>query len=253
MCQTTHLQILDLVTFSDLTLTLTWAKYETISLFSTFAWSLGVHMESFGRNMLRLRSLRSATWKHPILTFDLTLTWHVTSILNFRKWFGSVSSRSFEFRLVRLSTSIRFRDRRGVGFYPPPPQAVVGTETAQAVAGIPGRRCRLFERKKITAWVGKRHISRQLIFFNNTGECVVIFLPPWFLFLDTVVLFIYNIGFWFSSLKTTYRAAYVDAGPRHSSSARHRRQSADGWNQDGVRKENSASGATVRPRRMLMI
>ena len=115
MCQTTHLKILDLVTFSDLTLTLTWAKYETISLVSTFAWSLGVHMESFGRNMLRLRSPRSATWKHPILTFDLTLTWHVTSILNFRKCFGSVSSRSFECRLVRLSTSIRFRDSRGGG------------------------------------------------------------------------------------------------------------------------------------------
>ena len=80
-------------------------------------------MESFGRNMLRLRSQRSATWKHPILTFDLTLTWHVTSILNFRKWFGSVSSRSFECRLVRLSTSIRFRDSRGggVGSDPPPP------------------------------------------------------------------------------------------------------------------------------------
>ena len=122
MCQTTHLKILDLVTFSDLTLTLTWAKYETISPVSTFAWSLGVHMESFGRNMLRLRSLRSATWKHPILTFELTLTWYVTSNLNFRKWFGSVSLRSFECRLVRLSTSIRFRDSRGgVGSDPPPP------------------------------------------------------------------------------------------------------------------------------------
>ena len=121
MCQTTHLKILCLVTFSDLTLTLTWAKYETISLVSTFAWSLGVHMESFGRKMLRLRSLRSATWKHPILTFDLTLTWHVTSILNFRKLFGSVSSRSFECRLVRLSTSIRFRDSRGGRIRPPPP------------------------------------------------------------------------------------------------------------------------------------
>ena len=119
MCQTTHLKILGLVTFSDLTLTLTWAKYETISLVSTFAWSLGVHMKSFGRKMLCLRSLRSATWKHPILTFDLTLTWHVTSILNFRKWFGSVSSRYFECRLVRLSTSIRFRDSRGVGSDPP--------------------------------------------------------------------------------------------------------------------------------------
>ena len=50
MCQTTHLKILVLVTFSDLTLTLTltWAKYETISLVSAFAWSLGVHMESLG-------------------------------------------------------------------------------------------------------------------------------------------------------------------------------------------------------------
>ena len=113
--------MLGLVTFSDLTLTLTWAKYETISLVSTLSWSLGVHMESFGRKMLRLRSLQSATWKHPILTFDLTLTWHVTSILNFRKWYGSVSSRSFECRLVRLSTSIRFRDSRGVGSDPPPP------------------------------------------------------------------------------------------------------------------------------------
>ena len=120
MCQTIHLKILGLVTFSDLTLTLTWAKYETISLVSTFAWALGVHMESFGRKMLRLRSLRSATWKHPILTFDLTLTWHVTSILNFRKWFRSVSSRSFECRLVRLSTSIRFRDSRGGGRIRPP-------------------------------------------------------------------------------------------------------------------------------------
>ena len=43
----------------------------------------------------------------------------------------------FRSRLVRLSTSIRFRDSRGGGSdpTPPPPQAVVGTETAQAVAG----------------------------------------------------------------------------------------------------------------------
>ena len=97
MRQTTHLKIFGLATFPDLTLT--WAKYETISIVSTFAWSSGVHMESFGRKMLRLWSLLSATWKHPILTIDLTFTCHVTSILNFRKWFGSVSSRSFECRL----------------------------------------------------------------------------------------------------------------------------------------------------------
>ena len=119
--KTTHLKILGLVTFSDLTLTLTWPKYETISLVSTYAWSLGVHMESFGRKMLRLRSLRSATWKHPILTFDLTLTWHVTSILNFRKWFGSVSSRSFECCLVRLSRPSVFEIARGGRIRPPPP------------------------------------------------------------------------------------------------------------------------------------
>ena len=136
MCQTTHLKILGLVTFSDLTLTLTWAKYETISLVSTFAWSLGVHMESFGRNMLRLRSLRSATWKHPILTFDLTLTWHVTSILHFRKWFGSVSSRSFECRLVRLSTSIRFRDSRGGGRIRPPPPGCGGYRNSPGGGGL---------------------------------------------------------------------------------------------------------------------
>ena len=122
MCQTTHLKILCLVTFSDLTLTLTWAKYEKISLVSTFVRSLGVHMESFGRKMLRLRSLRSATCKHPILTFDLTLTWHVTSILNFRNWFGSISSRSFECCLIRLSTSIRYWDSTGGRIQPPPPR-----------------------------------------------------------------------------------------------------------------------------------
>ena len=119
MCQTTNLKVLGLVTFSDLTSTLTWAKYETISLDSTFAWSFGAYMNSFGRKMLRLRSLRSATWLHPILTFDLTLTWHVTSILTFRKWFGSVSSRSFDCRIAHLSTTIRFVAR---GSDPTPPR-----------------------------------------------------------------------------------------------------------------------------------
>ena len=122
MCQTTHLENFG---FGDLfwpDLDLDLGKIWKNSLVSTFAWSLGVHMKSFGRKMLRLRSLRSATWKHPILTFDLTLTWHMTSILNFRKLFGSVSSRSFECRLVRLSTSIRFRDSRGGGRIRPPPR-----------------------------------------------------------------------------------------------------------------------------------
>ena len=155
MCQTTHFKILVLVTFSDLTLTLTWAKYETISLVSTFAWSLGVHMGSFGRKMLRLRSLQSATRKHPISTFDLTLVWHVASILNFRKNFGSVSSRSFECRLVRLSTSIRFWDSTGSD---PTPQTVVGSETAQAVAGYTPSFWQLLW--KFRSWVMQGQVTR---------------------------------------------------------------------------------------------
>ena len=171
MCQTTHLKILDLVTFSDLTLTLTWAKYETISLVSTFAWSLGVHMESFGRNMLRLRSLRSATWKHPILTFDLTLTWHVTSILNFRKWFRSVSSRSFECRLVRLSTSIRFRDSRGGGSDPTPPRLWWVQKQPRRWRVNAGRwNCALAPSEaKLSAITGFRHFSALDLTSEVTG------------------------------------------------------------------------------------
>ena len=69
MCQTTHLKILGLVTFSDLTLTLTWAKYETMSLVSNFAWSLGVHMESFGRKNATFEVTTVCNLKTP--DFDL--------------------------------------------------------------------------------------------------------------------------------------------------------------------------------------
>ena len=69
MCQTTHLKILDLVAFSDLTLTLTLAKYETISLVSTFAWSLGVHMESFGAKHATFEVTTVCNLKTP--DFDL--------------------------------------------------------------------------------------------------------------------------------------------------------------------------------------
>ena len=92
-----------------------------------------------------LSSLQSATWKHLILTFDLTLTWHVTSILNFRKWFGSVTSRSFECRLVRLSTSIRFRDSTRVGSDPPP-----GCGGYRNSPGGGGLRLRLFTYRTYT-------------------------------------------------------------------------------------------------------
>ena len=49
----------------------------------------------------------------------------------------------------------------------------------KTIINIPGRRCRLFSRKKITAWVGKKtYFTTTDIFLYNTGECVVIFLPP---------------------------------------------------------------------------
>ena len=142
--------------------------------------------------MLRLRSLRSATWKHPILTFDLTLTWHVTLILNFRKWFGSVSSRSFECRLVRLSTSIRFRDSRGGGRIRPP-QAVVGTETAQAVAGY-----RSWDRWGGGAW----YAPLQTVRFSHPSQVHMLIWAwgshahvknqhfPWITFFHELVLFL---------------------------------------------------------------
>ena len=122
MCQTTHLKIL--VWWSFMTWPWPWPELNMKQLHYSVPspMVLGSRYGNFGRKLLRLRTLRSATWIHPILTCDLTLSWHVTSILNFRAWFGSVSSRSFECRLAHLSTAIRFRDSRaggGVGSDPP--------------------------------------------------------------------------------------------------------------------------------------
>ena len=59
--------------------------------------------------------------KAPILTFDLTLTWHVTSFGKFRGCFRIVSSRAFERRIVRLSAAIRSRVMTWGRLTPPPP------------------------------------------------------------------------------------------------------------------------------------
>ena len=59
--------------------------------------------------------------KAPILTFDLTLTWHVTSFGKFRRCFRIVSSRAFERRIVRLSAAIRSRVMTWGRLTPPPP------------------------------------------------------------------------------------------------------------------------------------
>ena len=59
--------------------------------------------------------------KAPILTFDLTLTWHVTSFGKFRGCFRIVSSRAFERRVARLSAAIRSRVMTWGRLTPPPP------------------------------------------------------------------------------------------------------------------------------------
>ena len=74
--------------------------------------------------------------KAPILTFDLTLTWHVTSFGKFRGCFRIVSSRAFERRIVRLSAAIRSRVMTWGRLTPPP--ASRGWRSTPANAGLTG-------------------------------------------------------------------------------------------------------------------
>ena len=97
---------------------------------------------------LYFRSTRSKFWpttdnfevsmarnlKAPILTFDLTLTWHVTSFGKFRGCFMIVSSRAYERRIVRLSAAIRSRVMTW-GRLTPLPQQVAGGEIPQQMPG----------------------------------------------------------------------------------------------------------------------
>ena len=75
--------------------------------------------------------------KAPILTFDLTLTWDVTSFGKFRGCFRIVSSRAFKRRIVRLSAAIRSRVMTWGRFNaPPPPPASRGWRSTPANAGL---------------------------------------------------------------------------------------------------------------------
>ena len=76
--------------------------------------------------------------KAPILTFDLTLTWHVTSFGKFRGCFRIVSSRAFKRRIVRLSAAIRSRVMTWGRLTPPPPPASRGWRSTPANAGLMG-------------------------------------------------------------------------------------------------------------------
>ena len=73
--------------------------------------------------------------KAPILTFDLTLTWHVTSFGKFRECIRIVLSRAFERRVARLSAAIRSRVMTWGRLTPPPPQQVAGGEIPQQQPG----------------------------------------------------------------------------------------------------------------------
>ena len=99
---------------------------------------------------LYFRSTRSMFWpktddfevstarnlKVPILTFDLTLTWHVTSFGKFRVCFRIVWSRAFERRIGRLSAAIRSRVMTWGPLTPPPPLASRGWRNTPATAGL---------------------------------------------------------------------------------------------------------------------
>ena len=74
--------------------------------------------------------------KAPILTFDLTFTWHVTSFGKFRGCFRIVSSRAFKRRIVRLSAAIRSRVMTWGRLTPPPPPASRGWRSTPANAGL---------------------------------------------------------------------------------------------------------------------
>ena len=110
----------------------------TIYSISALPYILGAFGVSFGPKLIILRS-RQATarnLKAPILTFDLTLTWHVTSFGKFRGCFRIVSSRAFERRVARLSAAIRSRVMTWARLTPPPPSASRGWRNTPATAGL---------------------------------------------------------------------------------------------------------------------
>ena len=76
--------------------------------------------------------------KTPILTFDLTLTRHVTTFGKFRGCFRIVSSRAFERRVTRFSAVIRSRVMTWGRLTPPPPTppASHGWRNTPATAGL---------------------------------------------------------------------------------------------------------------------
>ena len=76
--------------------------------------------------------------KAPILTFDLTLTCHVTSFGKFRGCCMVVSSRALQCRVVRLSAAIHSRVTTWGRLTPPPPPVSRGWRNTPATAGLKG-------------------------------------------------------------------------------------------------------------------
>ena len=102
---------------------------------SSFPYGVGVPGECFGPKLLFFRSLRPVTWKLPVLTFDLALTWHVTSFWilrgalrpSHRELSNTVSLASLRSAVLEL--------RQGASDAPPPP-------SQWKVAGYPSQ-CRV--------------------------------------------------------------------------------------------------------------
>ena len=109
MRHTSDICVLCMVTFCDLILTLNRAYYQRLTQSMPCPIYFRSIRSKFWPKTDKFEVSTSRNLKAPILTFDLTLTWHVTWFWKFRRCFRIVSSRAFERRVARLSTAIRSR------------------------------------------------------------------------------------------------------------------------------------------------
>ena len=186
MCHTSDICVLCMVT--SVTWSWPWTELNIKHLLiSVLPYISGVLEVSCGPKLIILRSLRLVTWKPPILTFDLTLTWHVTSFGKFRGCFRIVSSRAFERRIVRLSAAIRSRVMTWGRLTPLPSKS--------RVAKYPSK-CRVKDAKKKTFKM--QYLRNALAYRDETKTSV--FVAHWRIFWHQVWSPIFEVPSHFWSL-----------------------------------------------------
>ena len=124
-CATLLICVLSMVTFCDLNLTWSWPwpEFSVKHSLNQFLplWFRSIWRRCWPKNaVFEVSARRSETWKTPILTFGLTLTWPETSFWKFRGRYKTVSSRAFERLVARLAAISRSRVRQGASDAPLP-------------------------------------------------------------------------------------------------------------------------------------